>query len=165
MGGKRRRGGYGRRALGALWLAGWIAALYLFVDPWRHLGGVESEWLRWLEGWALVTGIVLGFLLGRFGRDGTFAPAERSHVSLLRFGLYPPAAIAAIALVALRMVGESGPIGVVATAFLAYWAGLDIAFGAVPLMEGNDYALTRPLERDAPRPEPVSFASFPWERL
>jgi hypothetical protein len=62
--------------------------------------------------------------------------------------LYPPGIVAAIALVALAIVGERGPVGVVATVFLAYWAGFDTAFAAVPLMEGQDYAFNRPLDPD-----------------
>ena len=54
----------------------------------------------------------------------------------------------AVALVALTIVGERGPVGVVATAFLAYWGGFDVAFGAVPLMEGESYAFNRPLDPD-----------------
>jgi hypothetical protein len=73
--------------------------------------------------------------------------------------LYPPAIVAATALVALSAVGERGPVGVVATAFLAYWAGLDVAFGAVPLMEGKPYAFARPLDPDDEEPRAA------WDRF
>ena len=154
-----------RRAAGYGWLAAWMAVLWIFVDPWRNLGGLESEWLRWLEGWALATGLILGGLIGRFARDSASGIVGRTHATLLRYVLFPPAAIAAIALVALRVSEESGPIGVVVTAFLAYWAGLDITFGALPMMEGKDYAFGRPLVPDAD-PEDVPGGAWlpPWER-
>lgn len=156
-----------RRAAGYAWLVLWTAVLWIFVDPWRRLGGIESEWLRWLEGWALATGLILGALIGRFARDAATGIVGRTHAALLRYVLYPPAAIAAIVLVALRVNEEPGPIGVVATAFLAYWAGLDLTFGALPLMEGKDYAFERPLEPD-PVPEGERPAATgwlpPWER-
>lgn len=162
------RRAWSRRLLGYAWLGAWVAVLWVFVDPWRHLGGIESEWLRWLEGWALTTGLILGGLIGRFAREAAVGVVGRTHAALLRYVLYPPAAIAAIALVALRVAEEAGPIGVVATAFLAYWAGLDMTFGALPLMEGRDYAFRRPLAPD-PLPEedeeaPTAAWVPPWER-
>lgn len=165
---KTERQAWVRRLLGYAWLSGWVAVLWVFVDPWRHLGGIESEWLRWLEGWALATGLILGGLIGRFAREAAVGLVGRTHATLLRYVLYPPAAIAAIALVALRVAEEAGPIGVVATAFLAYWAGLDLTFGALPLMEGRDYAFRRPLAPD-PLPEeevgaPTAAWVPPWER-
>jgi hypothetical protein len=74
--------------------------------------------------------------------------------------LYPPAVVAAIALVALATGGERGPVGVVATAFLSYWAGLDVAFGAIPLLEGRSYAFDRPLDSDGDAEDRRS-----WDRL
>jgi hypothetical protein len=135
-----------RRIAGFAWLIAWCAVLWAVAAPWRNLGGLESERLRWLEWWALCSGIALGFTMGRGVRDWAQAGVGRTHAKALRFALYPPGAVAAVALVALATVGERGPVGVVATAFLAYWAGLDVAFGAVPLMEGKSYAFARPLD-------------------
>jgi hypothetical protein len=64
-------------------------------------------------------------------------------------------------LIALSIVGERGPIGVVATAFLSYWAGLDVAFGAVPLMEGRSYAFARPLDPDDSDADADAAPDFP----
>jgi hypothetical protein len=86
--------------------------------------------------------------MGRIARERTPAGTGRSHAQALRIALYPPAVVAAASLVALSASGERGPVGVVATAFLSYWAGLDVAFGAVPLMEGRAYAFARPVVED-----------------
>ena len=129
-----------RRVAGALWLAAWCAVLYAFAAPWRRLGGLESERLRYLEWWVLFAGIAAGYTAGCLARQWAAGTAGRSHARSLRVALYPPAAIAAAALVGLAALGERGPVGVAATAFLAYWAGMDVAFGAVPLMEGRPYS-------------------------
>jgi len=137
-----------RRVLGTAWLAAWCGVLWAVAAPWRHLGGLESERLRWLEWWALCAGVALGFTMGRVARERAPAGTGRSHAQALRIALYPPAVVAAASLVALSASGERGPVGVVATAFLSYWAGLDVAFGAVPLMEGRAYAFARPVVED-----------------
>lgn len=155
-----------RRLAGWVWMSAWIVVLYLVASPWRDLGGLESERLRWLEWFVLVVGMTLGFTLGRIARDAALGSPARTHARLLRFVLYPPAAITAAALIGLAWAEQRGAVGVVVTAFLAYWAGLDLAFGAVPLMEGKSYAFERPLE-----PEPERGTSRrdpdwipPWER-
>lgn len=137
-----------RRVAGAAWLTVWCGVLWAFAAPWRNLGGLESERLRWLEWWALCTGIALGLTMGAGARDWARSGVGRTHALALRVALYPPGIVAAIALVALASVGERGPVGVVATAFLSYWGGFDAAFGAVPLMEGKSYAFARPLDPD-----------------
>jgi hypothetical protein len=137
-----------RRVAGAGWLAAWCGVLWAVAAPWRNLGGLESERLRWLEWWSLCAGLVLGFTMGAGAREWAQNGVGRTHALALRLALYPPGLVAAIALVALSSVGERGPVGVVATAFLAYWGGFDAAFGAVPLMEGRPYAFARPLDPD-----------------
>jgi len=134
-----------RRVAGWAWLTAWCGVLWAVAAPWRNLGGLESERLRWLEWWVLCSGIALGFTLGRGARDWARSGVGRTHARALRVALYPPGIVAAIALVC---VGERGPVGVVATAFLSYWAGFDVAIGAVPLMEGASYAFARPLDPD-----------------
>ena len=88
--------------------------------------------------------LVAGFLAGRFVRD-TMEDGGRTHARALRVILYPPAAMTAMSLVAMAVVGDRGTAGVIASIFLAYWGGLDLAIGAVPLMEGRSYAFARPL--------------------
>lgn len=129
---------------GYSWAGAWFIGLYAVAAPWRQLGGLENEFLRWLEWSVLPTGLILGFTVGRYARDRMEARLA-THASTVRVLLYPPAVISAAALVALSFVEERGPVGVVATVFLAYWAGIDLAVGAVPLMEGRAYGFTRPL--------------------
>jgi hypothetical protein len=96
-------------------------------------------------------------------RDWVRSGVGRTHARALRVALYPPGLVAAIALVALSAGGERGPVGVVATAFLSYWAGLDVAFGAVPLIEGRSYAFARPLDPDDDDDDDDERRS--WDRL
>ena len=151
-----------RRIAGGIWLAAWCGVLWAVAAPWRNLGGLESERLRWLEWWALCAGIALGFTMGRGARDWARSGVGRTHALALRVALYPPGIVAAIALVALSFVGQRGPVGIVATAFLSYWAGFDVAFGAVPLMEGGSYAFNRPLDPDDADDTDVRRS---WDRL
>jgi len=158
-----------RRTVGLLWLAIWLAVLYTVAAPWRALGGVIDERLRWLEGFVLVVGLSLGFVMGRFGRDFAGQGPGCAHIDVLRCLLYPLSFLTAIALVALTALGRRDPVGVVVTAFLACWAGVDIAFGAVPLMEGRPHGVLRSVD-----PEPGTSTARrrgeagwtpPWERL
>jgi len=135
-----------RQILGTLWLLTWCIVLYGVAAPWRHLGGLESERVRWLEWWSLCGGLAAGFIVGREVRDWARSGAGRTYVTALRWVFYPPAFFTAAALIVMAAREERGAVGVAATAFLSYWAGLDCAFGAVPLMEGKSYRLTRPLD-------------------
>ena len=156
-----------RRITGYVWLMAWMIVLYLVAAPWRRLGGLVDERLRWLEWFVLLSGLALGFTLGRFGREAVAAGTGRTHACFLRFLLYPPALITAGTLIVLTLLDERGPIGVVVTALLAYWAGLDLAFGALPLMEGKDYAFERPLQpevRDPKTPGGGMEWLPPWDR-
>jgi len=154
-----------RKSAGWLWLSTWITLLYAVAAPWRDLGGVEDERLRWLEAAVLLTGLILGFALGSVGRRSVLAIRGHTYARLLRWALIPPAALTALALTGLTALGARGPAGVVVTALLAYWAGLDLAFGAVPLMEGRSCRLDRPLD---PEPAPARREDAwipPWEVL
>lgn len=153
-----------RRVAGAVWLTGWILVLWAVAAPWRGLGGEETELLRWLEAAVLGTGLVAGFLIGTFARDAALSDPRRTHARLLRIVLYPPAILTAGSLIALAFVGKRGPAAVVATAFLAYWAGLDLAFGAVPLLDGRSYRFDRPLEGEESAPDDEERWVPPWER-
>lgn len=165
---EKRPGAWKRKLAGTVWLAIWIVVLYAVAAPWRSLGGLVDERLRWLEYFVLLAGLSIGFTIGRFGRDAAEAYPSRTHARFVRFLLYPPAALTAAGLVVLTAVGERGPAGVAVTAFLAYWAGLDLAFGAVPLMEGKSYRFERPLDleplADLRRDREDSWVP-PWERF
>ena len=144
-----------RRLAGSAWLAGWLLTLYLVASPWRDLGGVVDERLRWLESAALVLAIPVGATVGRFARDAALRDGRVTHARVARHALLPPAIACAAALLGMTVAGIRDPIGVVTTAFLSYWAGVDLAFGALPLMEGRSYRFERPLEpEDGPPRDP-----------
>lgn len=154
-----------RRLAGAAWLAAWCSALWCVAAPWRDLGGLESEFLRWLEWWALFGSLAVGFTVGRGVRDAASCENGRTHARALRLLLYPPAIVTATALVALTAIGKRGEVGVVVTAFLAYWAGLDVAVGAVPLIEGKDYAFDRRLAPGDEASEKRAGERDRWDRF
>jgi hypothetical protein len=169
MRGRQRPSVWKQRLAGGAWLAIWCVVLYGVASPWRRLGGVVDERLRWLEWFVLMSGLAIGFTIGRAGRDAAQAGWGGTHARFLRFLLYPIAALTAISLVVLTLIDQRGPIGVVSSGFLAYWAGLDLAFGAVPLMEGKSYRFERPLD-----PDPIAGGAAdsaanewvpPWERF
>jgi hypothetical protein len=124
-----------RPGVGIAWLAAWCGALWALASPWRQLGGLEPERLRWFEWWALASGVALGFTIGRGALDWARSGMGRTYLMAMRVALYAPGLVTAVALAALSIAGERGPTGVVATAFFSYWAGFDAAFGALPLME------------------------------
>lgn len=127
--------GWGKRAAGGAWLALWCAALYAVAAPWRELGGLVDERLRWLEWCVLFNGLAVGYTLGRWAREPATRLDLRGYVVLVRYLLYPALGLAALMLAALTAIDRRDPVGVVVTGLMAYWAGLDVAFGAVPLME------------------------------
>lgn len=153
-----------KRTLGAAWLLLWCGVLWCVATPWRALGGLESELTRWLAWWALTAGLAMGYTIGRAVRAWAASGPGRTHARSLRLVFYPPAAITVIALGALGIAGSRGPTGVVAMAFLAYWAGLDVAIGAVPLMDGKDYAFDRALVRDD-RDDETGSEPAAWDRF
>ena len=165
----RRVRGFLRRAAGFVWLVTRMAVLYVAAAPWRQLGGIVDERLRWLEWFVLVVGLSVGFVMGRFARDVAGPGSGRAHIDVLRCLVYPIAILTAVALVALTVLERRDPVGVVVTAFLAYWAGMDIALGAVPLMDGQPHGMLRPVDPDR---DPERLRSRgeqgwepPWERL
>ena len=155
------------RGAGWLWTAAWVGVLYLVTYPWKHLGGLVSEQLRWTEWFVLGIGFIAGSTVGVFCRDAARPGTGRSHASLLRFVWLPVAATTAAAMLTLVCVGQRDAIGVVLTAFLAYWAGLDLSIGAVPLMQGRSYSFRRAIEPlpEEPGPSLPEERVPPWERF
>ena len=102
--------------------------LCLSAAPWRELGGLVDERLRWLQRFVLATGLVAGF--GAVGiyraRSGPENPA-----SGLRRLLYPAALFTAATLIALVVSERTDPIGVAVNGFLAYvlavWGRLSLS--------------------------------------
>jgi hypothetical protein len=148
-------------------LFGWIVVLWAVGEPGRHLGGLVDERLRWLEWVAPMTSLAVGFTIGAFGRDAAGPGSGRTHAAFLRFLLYPVGAITAAALVGLELAGHRDPVALVVSTFLAYWAGLDLAFGAVPLIRGRPYRFARPLDPEPPETHAGRVESWapPWERF
>ena len=149
-----------RRAAGWLWLIAWLLLLCCLHSPWRQLGGLVGERLRWLERFVLPVALIVGCMAGKLGRDAARPGSGRCHAGLLRLLLLPPAALTAAALVVMRLLGLHDQIGVAFIAFMAYWAGLDIAFGAYPLMEGRHYAFRGPIRQSGERSSQVGLS--PW---
>lgn len=159
----------GRRILGLSWLAAWCAVLYAVAAPWRDLGGFVQEQLRWLEWFVLMAALSTGFTVGRLGRMSAGRRGAPGHHGFLRWLLYPIAGVTAGALVALRWWGLDAPIGIAVTGFLAYWAGLDFGFAAVPLLDGEPYRFEEAPApsrwvRAAARARTASGWLPPWDR-
>ena len=136
------------RVAGVLWVSAWMFLLYLVVRPWLDLGGLVGERMRWLEGFVLVAGLLAGHTVGEYGRELAGPGSGRSHATLLRFVLSIPAAVTAAILVALRLMEQGDPIGIVLTGFLAHCAGFDFGFGAIPLIQGRSYRFRGPIDPD-----------------
>ena len=149
-----------RRLSGWVWVAAWVGVLYAVVEPWRHLGGLVHERLRWVEWFVLAIGLLLGLTVGGFGRDASRPGLGRSHARLLRVLWTPPSAVVVITLGILAWHGERDLIGVVVTAWLAYWAGLDLGFGALPLVQGRSYSFRGSIEPDT---EPWEETTWDYE--
>ena len=158
------------RAAGWLWAGAWSVILFTVHAPWSELGGLVSERLRWTEWFVLSTALLVGQCVGSYARHAARAGTGRSHAGLLRWLLLPQAAAVAAALVVLRLYGPDEVIGVVATGFLAYWAGLDLAFAAWPLMTGRSYRFRAGIDPDpvietGDQVEEDAGWTPPWERF
>jgi hypothetical protein len=115
------------RALAAAWLqaAAWLVLLYLVASPWRDLGGIVGERLRWLLRVGVAGGLWAGFVAADALLRFTPAPAERPCRSprVLRALYYPPAIGAALAMAVLEACGAEDGAGAVLAALVAYGAG------------------------------------------
>jgi len=139
-----------RRAAGWAWFFLWIAVLFQVASPWRDLGGVVEERLRWLHRFVLLTGFGVGEMLGRQARWQLSGRSERYRRWLTRLLWHGPALVVAGCLLVLHLEGgRMGEIGVTLTGFLSYWAGLDAGRVVFPLMHGRPYrpALCAPADR------------------
>ena len=152
------------RVAGAAWCAVWFLLLWAVLAPWDQLGGIVSQRLRWLERFALAFGLIAGTTAGGYARDACRPGSGRTHRRLLRLLLLPQAAITAAALIRLAVIDHEPGIGIVTTAFLSWWAGVDMAIGAWPLLGGLPYRFDGPIA-----PDPVAGDDDPeverWERM
>jgi hypothetical protein len=110
------------------WAALWWAVLFAVALPWRHLGGLVDERLRWLERVVLLSSLWLGFCAARWG-----APAQADGAANTRLGLrllfYPPAILSAVGIVTLRLMGAVDAVGIPLTALAAWGAGVWVGRG------------------------------------
>ncbi len=125
------------RVVGWVRLGGWAGALYLVDRPWRDLGGCVSERLRWLEKFALMSGLLFGITVGWMALDLLRPGSGRRRGTMLRGLFYPAASMAAVTMATMAIVGVDDPICVVLTAIVAYGAGVDLSFGAIPLIDAG----------------------------
>jgi len=162
----REPGGLRRRALGWCWALAWVEVLHLVTRPWHALGGLVDERLRWLHWLGLIVGLAAGYLAGGVMRDRAANPGGPTHRRQARLLWLPPAGATAAALAALWLVGgRRAEIGIVTTAFLAYWAGQDLGCGALPLMHGLDYRFDGAIEPDPDPERDDDDLVPPWERI
>ena len=153
--------------LGALWTGAWFLVLWAVVSPWDDLGGIVSQRLRWLERFALAMGLIAGSTAGGYARDACRPGTGRTHRRLLRLLLMPQATATALVLIVLARYGHEPGIGIATTGFIAWWAGVDLAIGAWPLLGGRDYRFHGPIAADPePDADPADQASGdPWDRM
>ena len=120
---------------GALWLAFWALVLHGIDRPWRELGGLLSERMRWTERFVLGAALIAGCLAGSVVRDAT-RDAGRSATArqLLRRAWLLPSASVAVVLVWLELRAAWPSILLVLAGWLGYWSGLDAACWAWPLL-------------------------------
>lgn len=150
-----------RRVLGVCWLVAWCTALYGAAAPWRALGGAADERARWTAWAASLAAAVAGFAVGSLARHIGVETGRVTHRGMLRALVLPGGATAAVACAALAVAGMEDGVRVVVQAGLAAWAGLDLAYGAVPLMDGEPYAFARPLP--PPPPDWPTDDAAPWD--
>jgi hypothetical protein len=112
---------WSRRLAVLLWLAAWGALLWLVHRPWTSLGGLVGERLRWLERFVLAAGVLVGSGLGEIVCGSRVSLASR--LRRVRWLLYAAGVATAAGMVVLRRTGRDDPIGVLASAFVAFLAG------------------------------------------
>jgi len=143
-----------RRLLGWIWIGAWLALLAAVHSPWTDLGGIVSERLRWIERATLGGGGILGVLVGASGRALACRPGGPSHAAQVRWLWVPPGTATAAVVVGADVAGDWAVSLVALVGFLAYWAGLDVAFGAWPLTRCEPYTFLRPIPVEEDEPDP-----------
>ena len=141
------------RAAGWSWGAIWLWAISCILGVWNDLGGIVGERLLWLACFVPSVAVITGCLVGKWSRLAAQGDPRRTHVLLLRWILWPQAAVVAVGLVVLHVTGHDDVVGVVVAGFLGYWAGLDLGFGIWPLICGRHYSPWSAIEPDPPDDE------------
>lgn len=130
-------GDWRRTLRGMAWCASWTVVLWGIDRPWRHLGGIVHERLRWLETVVLFMGLLAGHTVGSLLRPRA-SRLRWSHLRALRPTLYPVLGAAVVGTTTLDAAGEPELQLIVFTGLLAYWAGLDAGLAALPLLRRDN---------------------------
>ncbi len=126
------------RAAGWIWLLAWSSVLYLVASPWKDLGGIVDERLRWFHRFSLCMGLAAGAIAGRHGREVGEGRGPGYRWRWYRLWWYPLAFCTAILMVILAVFPpREGEIGILLTAFLASWAGIDFGWSIYPMLHGR----------------------------
>jgi hypothetical protein len=142
-----------RRLAGWAWLTVWSVLLYVVASPWKELGGIVDERLRWFHRFSLCMGLASGAVAGLHGREAPEYRQAGFRRLFYRVAWYVMAGSAAILMVCLAASGgREGEIGIVLTGFLAFWAGLDGGISIFPLLHGRS-----PDDPDEPAGDRISM--------
>ncbi|MBD3868058.1 MAG: hypothetical protein IFK94_08030 [Acidobacteria bacterium] len=126
-----------RRLLGWVWFLAWCSIVYLVASPWRELGGIVDERLRWFHRFSLCMGFAAGAIAGNHGRETGAGRGPAYRRRWYRAAWYPLATVTAVLMVALALSPpREGEIGILLTAFLASWAGIDSGWSIYPMLHG-----------------------------
>ena len=82
------------------------------------------------------------------GHNVRKASLDTRHGVALAFNIKQSSDLAAVALMRLAAADHEPGIGIVTTAFLSWWAGVDMAIGAWPLLGGRPYRFDGPIPAD-----------------
>lgn len=123
-----------RHAAGLLWLCVWAVVLFEADRPWRELGGLLGERMRWLERFVLGSAFVVGCLVGTLARDATGDAESHRPIPLPRRAWLVPSLCVVVAMIGLESRGAWPWVLLLLAGWLAYWCGLDVSRGAWPLL-------------------------------
>lgn len=127
-----------RRAVGWAWLGAWCLVLHLVASPWKDLGGIVDERLRWFHRFTLLMGVASGIVAGMHVRETAEHRTPSHRRRWYRIAWYVLAGSAAVLMICLAVSSHrEGEIGIVFTGFLAAWAGLDGGHAIYPLLHGR----------------------------
>jgi hypothetical protein len=108
------------------------------ASPWKDLGGIVDERLRWFHRFSLCMGLAAGAIAGNHGREYGAGRGRSYRRRWYRTAWYSLASITAVLMVVLATTPpREGEIGVLLTAFLASWCGIDCGWSIYPMLHGR----------------------------